>query len=73
MQTPKKKAHRKLLLAVPVVWSVITVLQAAATADDGGQADAGADSGTTADGRDHLCSVAPAHGAFGTTLGAGCC
>ena len=77
MRTHKTKANRKLLLAVPIVWSVITILQAAATAGDAGSADAGAggppDAGAAGLGRDNLCSIAPSHGAFGSALGAGCC
>jgi hypothetical protein len=75
MQSRKRPSKRAFLLAVPLVWSALTIAEAAATAaSDGGQADAGTDSGsTTADGRDHLCSVAGSTGAFGTALGAGCC
>jgi hypothetical protein len=74
MQSRKRPTKRTFLLAVPLVWSALTVAEAVATASDGGQADAGADSGATSpDGRDHLCSVAGSSGAFGTALGAGCC
>jgi hypothetical protein len=78
MQSRKRPSKRAFLLAVPLVWSALTVAEAVATANDGGQADAGADSGvdggaTSTDGRDHLCSVAGSSGAFGTALGAGCC
>lgn len=73
MQARKKKSTRKLLLAVPIVSSAITVLQAAASANtDGGQGDAGTDGGAI-DSRDHLCSVGGAGSPFGPALGAGCC
>jgi len=65
----RKRTNRKILLAVPVAWAVLTSAQAIATADDGGP-DAGADSGT--DHRVGYCSVAPVTGSF-TTFGAGCC
>jgi len=74
MQSRRQPSNRKILLAVPLVWSALSVAEAVATADDGGQADAGTDGGSTIpDSRDHTCSVAGSPGAFGTVLGAGCC
>lgn len=75
MKSRKQRSNRKVLIAVPLVWSALAVAEAAATAaTDGGQADASADSGTTpVDSRDHVCSVAGSHAPFGTALGAGCC
>lgn len=77
MQARKGSSNRKVLLAVPLVWTALALAEAAATADDGGQADAGteagADGGPAVTGGDHLCSVAGSHAAFGTALGAGCC
>jgi hypothetical protein len=66
----RKKMSRKVLLAVPVVWSVITTMQSVASGADGGS-DAGADASMD---RPYTgCTIAPTTGAFGTTFGAGCC
>jgi len=77
MHARKQPSNRKVLLLVPFVWTALTVAEAVATADDGGQADAGTDSGSAdggaVNGGDHLCSVAGSHGWFGAALGAGCC
>jgi hypothetical protein len=72
MQRRKPQHNRKVLLAVPLVWTALTGMQAVASAGDGGQQDAGADAGTAPVNRDNLCSVAGSHG-FGAALGAGCC
>jgi hypothetical protein len=75
MQRRKPQHNRKVLLAVPLVWTVLTGLQAVASAGDAGQHDAGADAGADGGGtvdRSNICSVAGSHG-FGTALGAGCC
>ena len=74
MKARKRGSNRAFLLAVPLVWSALTVAEAAATADDGGQADAGVDSGSgTSNDHGTICSVAGSSSAFGTALGAGCC
>jgi hypothetical protein len=72
-----QRGNRKVLLAVPVVWVALAGMQAAATADDGGQADAGVDANTgpATYGRNGggPCSVAGDSHGFGTFFGAGCC
>jgi len=71
----KQRGSRKVLVAVPLVWMALAALQAAASADDSGQADAGADAGPATYGRNGggACSVAGDSHGFGTFLGAGCC
>jgi hypothetical protein len=76
MKRRKPRSNRKgVLLAVPLVWVAVTGLQAVATADSegGAQADAGTDAaGPGTYSRSGTCSVAGS-GGFGTVLGAGCC
>jgi hypothetical protein len=75
MRKTAARHNRKLLIAVPLVWCAVAGLQAAASADDGGQADAGTDAGSLgpSSGKTGTCSVAGARSPFGAGLGAGCC
>jgi hypothetical protein len=74
MRKTAARHNRKLLVAVPLVWCAIAGLQAAASADDGGQADAGTDASlVVTPGGSGSCSVAGSSMPFGAGLGAGCC
>jgi hypothetical protein len=78
MKPSGKRSNRKALFAASwVVLSGLVIVQTAATADDGGQADAGSDASPDANGnytpnKSSICGVAP-HGLYGTAFGAGGC